>query len=266
MKKAVAYNSISLLVIVAVALVYFFKPGGESASTIVGDISTIVISGLSALMLLSATRSFTVWDGAKLTWLMLLLGAVVFCIAEIIYFYLEVVRKYSADALSPSAADIFYCAAYLFFVAGLLIFIIQYLKSGLPLGKWVRYLIPALIVVILITGAVYVNLLQVIISDTETEPLAKMIYLYYPVSDMAVMFCSFIIIYMTALLGRGRLSMPWRLITLGFLVMAVADIAYAYLDWQGKYETGSMIDLLWLISYWIIGLSGIAQKKIMESI
>lgn len=266
MKKAVAYNSISLLVIASVALIYFLKLGGESVITLAGDLGSITISFLCTLMLLGTTLSFKDWDSAKVTWLMLLLGSAVFCIAESIYSYLEVILKYNADALSPSVADIFYCGAYLFFVAGLLIFIIQYIRSGLPLGKWALYLVPAVILIAVITAAVYSTILQIIIADKETESLAKFIYMYYPLSDTVVIFCSMIVIYQTALLGKGRLSVPWRLLILGFIIMAIADIAYSYLDWRDLYQTGNLIDLLWLVSYWIIGLSGIYQKKIMESI
>ncbi len=266
MKKALVYNSICIVLIISLAIVYLFRLGGESFNVMAGDITTIIISGLCALMLLAAVKCFNAWDSAKFTWLMLLLGSLLFCVAECIYFYLEVILKYNADALSPSAADIFYFGAYLFFIAGLLIFIIQYIRSGFPLGTWLRYLIPAVILIAIIAGAVYGTILRIIIGDKETELLAKLVYSYYPVSDMIVIFCSLIVIYLTALLGKGSLSRPWRMITLGFIIMAVADITYAYLDWRGLYETGNLIDILWLVSYWIIGLSGISQKKIMESI
>ena len=141
-----------------------------------------------------------------------------------------------------------------------------YFKSGLPLEKWKQNLIPSGIVFIAIVGIMYKFLLQPIALDEETGSLEKFLYFFYPISDLLMILPAFFLIYITRLFGKGMLSKPWRVLALGFLIMAVADMSYSYLDWQDLYKTGNFIDMLWDVSYWLIGLSGFYQIEIMESI
>jgi hypothetical protein len=266
MKRRLIYHVLCLPIIIAVAVIYIFKIGGAGVSTFAGDSFLIVLCAIASTMLFTVVRSFKDWDSAKLTWSMILAGTITYLIAESLYFYLEVIKQVEEKALFPSIADIFYCSACFFFLAGLLIMIFAYLKSGLPMENWKIYFLAITVVFVLITGVMYVALLKPIALDNEIGGLEKFLYFFYPVSDLTIIFPSLIMIYITYLLGKGMFSRPWRALALGFLIMAVADMTYSYLDWQELYKTGNLIDLLWGVSYWLIGLSGVYQKEIMDSI
>jgi GAF domain-containing protein len=46
---------------------------------------------------------------------------------------------------------------------------------------------------------------------------------------------------------------------IGLLSYAIADLAYAWLVLRGSYRSGSWIDILWTISYFVIGLAALRQ-------
>ncbi len=238
----------------------------DEAVKICGDAYLVILSFLALTGLVSAVGSFKKWDAAKVSWMMILLGTISFFIAECTYFYLEIIQGLNIDDLFPSIGDFFWAIGYIFYFAGVVNMIIAYLRSGLPLEKWKRHLIPAAIFFIIFVCAMYVLILEPITQDQETDPLTKFLYFYYPIGDLAIIFPAFFLMYITSVLGKGKLSRPWWVIGAGFMVMAAADLAFNYLDWQELYQTGNNIDILWGISYWLIGLSGFYQKELLESI
>jgi len=266
MKRQMLYHVLCLTIIFAVAVIYVFKTGGPGVITFAGDSFLIALCAIASIMLYMTVRSFKSWDNAKITWSMILTGTITYGIAEAVYFYLEVIQKLDMDANFPSSADFFYCLAYFFFLAGLLIMITGYLKSGLPMKNWKIYLFVITFIFVLIAALMYVALLKPIALDDKLGSLEKFVYFFYPIGDLAIILPSLIMIYITYLFGKGVFSKPWRAIALGFIIMAIADMAFSYLDWQGLYKTGNLIDLLWGVSYWLLGLSGIYQKEIMDSI
>lgn len=266
MKKSAKFTIACLILLVAIFTIYLFKFGGDEVIKIAGGLCPIILSFFATLILSFTVQRFKTWDSARLTWFLLLLGTATFCTGECIYFFLEVIQGVNPDELYPSVADIFWCSAYIFFLAGMLNMITGYFKSGLPLEKWKQNLIPSGIVFIAIVGIMYKFLLQPIALDEETGSLEKFLYFFYPISDLLMILPAFFLIYITRLFGKGMLSKPWRVLALGFLIMAVADMSYSYLDWQDLYKTGNFIDMLWDVSYWLIGLSGFYQIEIMESI
>ena len=266
MKKSTKYNIACLIIIAVTTVIYIFKLGGKEFILIAGDTYPVILCLLGILGLYSVIRSFKELDIAKVTWVLLFVGTIFFFFGECTYFYLEIIKGLNADDLFPSAGDIFWCAGYVFYIIALFNMIVFYLKSGMPLDKWKTYMIPAGIIFLIIVCVMYVFLLRPIALDAETGSLEKFFYFYYPIGDLLIIFPAFFLMYITHLLGTGMFSRPWRVIAYGFILMTVADLAYSYLDWQDLYQTGNLIDLLWGMGYWLIGLSGIYQNEIMETV
>lgn len=109
-------------------------------------------------------------------------------------------------------------------------------------------------------------LLIPIMFDSETTLFAKFYYLYYPLADLAIVVPAAILMYITSLFGRSIISKPWRMMAIGFFLFTIADMLYAYLGWNDLYGNGNLIDVLWHSGYLIIGLSGLYQKQLLESI
>jgi uncharacterized membrane protein YhhN len=83
---------------------------------------------------------------------------------------------------------------------------------------------------------------------------------------MFVVIPALILVYITSLFGKGLISMPWRLLALGFICFTAGDLLYSYLSWQDVYGNGNFIDIGWNLGYLLIGMSGAYQKELLTSI
>lgn len=119
---------------------------------------------------------------------------------------------------------------------------------------------------IVIFAIVIYYLLIPMINDDETDFLAKFFYVYYPVADVFTLIPAFILIYITSLMGKGIFSKPWKYLALGFLCFSFADLLYSYLSWMEKYKSGHIIDIAWHAGYLLIGLAGLYQMNLIQSI
>jgi diguanylate cyclase len=252
----------SLIAVFAFNLVFIvFRPGGEFLQLVVSDCLPIICSILAVIALATAFRSLKVWDEAKAAWFLILLGTACWAIAEATYGFLELVLKIDA---SPSWADFFWVLGYLPFLTGLFLFLHCYLKSGLSFGKWKRVLIPAAVAFAACVAFTVIFALIPIQADQETSALAKFTYYYYPLGDLAMLAPVIVIIYLTMQLGKGKFSLPWKLIGIGLFCFAVSDIAYSILDWQGLYSGGGITDLGWNLAYLCVALGGASQRKLLS--
>jgi hypothetical protein len=253
-------------VILAVNLmVYVTGAGGEQNLVIAGDIFPVICSLFAVIGLYTAFSSFESYDLAKVSWMLLLLGTLLFFLAESTYFVEEVVMKYNMDEYFPSIADAIWFAGYIPLILGLYVLIYGYVTSGLPLGNLKLFLIPIGIAFILMAGGLCHFLLLPIMNDQETSGLAKFSYLFYPTGDLFLILPSLILAYITSLFAGGLFSKPWKFIVIGFIVMTGADILYSYLSWNDNYQTGNIIDIAWNSSYLLLAIGGFYQSMVVRS-
>ncbi len=253
------------LIVVVNLTIYLSRCCGEATLTLVGDLFPVICSLVSVLCLFTAVRKFREWDFTKVAWLMLFIGIVLYFIAEVTYGFLEIILKVDMAVVFPTLADYIWCIGYIPVFIGLIMMISGYRKSGFPMGNYKVYGIMGPLLLLLLS-LVIIFLLVPIIKDTETTGIAKFFYLFYPIGDLFIVFPAIILVYITSLFGRGFISRPWKLLALGFIFFTVSDLLYSYLDWLGKYDTGNIIDVGWNIGYLLIGLGGIYQVEMIESL
>jgi hypothetical protein len=89
---------------------------------------------------------------------------------------------------------------------------------------------------------------------TDLSTAGGIVALAYPFGDLLIMFL--IILTVRSMTATGRRVLLWVLV--GLFAMAVADSTYAYLVEVGKYSTGNLVDVGWLVGYLAIavGASG----------
>lgn len=258
-----------LFIIVALVLLniiyYLGQWGGDRALQYVSDILPIVCSFIAAVGLYSAVRSFKEMDFVRVAWLLIFIGIVFDFLAETTYAILEIFYSVDMNEVFPTIADVFWCIGYIPMFVGLAMMFWGYRKSGFPMGNssiyWIIIIGFGLVAIVL---GYY--LLIPIANDSETSMLAKVFYFYYPLADLILVVPAAILMYITSLFGRSVISMPWRMMALGFLFFTIADMLYAYLGWNDLYGSGNLIDVLWHSGYLLIGLSGLYQKQLLESI
>lgn len=264
MKKSTFVWVVSVTLIAVNLVFYLFKPGGERILLYVSDGLPILCSFIAIFGLYKAFSGLRLLDLTKRAWLMIMLGMVFFSVAEIVYAFLEVGFGYDMNDAFPTVADIFWCLGYVPLIAGLAMMLVQYKRSGFPMGNVKAYSIISVVVAILVM-IILVFILVPIVNDEETGALAKVFYLYYPLADVLVLMPAAFIIYITSLFGANSISKPWRYLGVGFLCFTVADIVYSFLSWQDIYSSGNLTDLAWHSGYLLIGLAGFYQREVLES-
>lgn len=213
-------------------------------------------------------------------WLFLGLGASLYCIGNLFFFYWEIFLERAPDV---SLGDPFYVISYLLLLTGMLIAVSS---RGLYLyvWQWIALVIIAGVAIALawlITHppsltqaptslinsgtqpyeivATTTNLLAVssespkwvVAIEQSLEPLLGILSLLYLINDV-------LLVIMAAMLllnfWGGRFSQTWTLIAVAALLLYIADIRYAYVVARGDYIANSIIDTFWTLSAIFFGV------------
>jgi hypothetical protein len=265
MKKPKNIWIIIFIIIIINVLMYLIKPGGEKVLQFTSDLLPVLCAFISVIYLTMAVRSFKEFDYTKIAWLLFLFGTILDFIAESIYGYMEIALHVDMNEYFPGIADYLWCLGYIPFFIGLVMIFIGYKKSGLPMGKTSRYIALSILAFLLLTVIIYFLLVPVII-DPETNLIAKVFYLYYPIADTLVVIPAAILIYITSLFGAAKITRPWKLLAFGFISFTIADLLYSYLGWQDLYGNGNLIDVAWHAGYLFIAMAGLYQYQLVKSL
>lgn len=146
----------------------------------------------------------------------------------------------------PSIVDFFYIAGYIPFYIGLLIYL-KIFRRALSKVK-----IGALVILTVLLAAIIVLFLVPLIVTPEAEPLEQALCLTYPILD--------IILFTLGLAGvfvfiGGRIGVSWLILSLSFLIDAIADILFSYFDLLGLYYEGHPLELPFLWAYFVFTLA-----------
>jgi len=265
MKKTTLLWIITGILIFINIIFYLTGIGGEKVLLFVSDTLPIISSFIASICLVIAFNGFKEYDYTKIAWVMIFCGIFLSFIAELLYGIQEVGLAMNMNEVFPSIADYFWCIGYIPLFIGLAMMFIGYKRSGFPMGKARVYVLLSFTYLALFAIIGYFLLIP-IINDPETSGLPTFFYLFYPISDIFLVVPAAILMYITSLFGKGAISKPWKLLALGFLCFAFADLIYSYLSWQDKYGSGNMIDVAWHLGYLLIGLAGLYQRELVENI
>ena len=95
---------------------------------------------------------------------------------------------------------------------------------------------------------------------TDLTTAGGIVALAYPFGDMVIIFL--IVLSVRSMTATGRRPLLWVLA--GLFAMAVSDSTYAYLVEVGRYATGNLVDIGWVVGYLAIavGASGDAGQTV----
>ncbi len=251
--------SASLLII---NLIAYLAVKGE-AIRYISDILPVLCSFFAIYGMLSAYNGFKVHDMVRTAWLLILIGVTIDFLAESTYSILELGLSMDMDEAFPTLADILWCLGYLPFFAGLVILFNEYRKSGFPLGN-IKMQGIILSIFLIISVTVFFLILTPIIKDEETTILSKIFSLYYPIGDILTVSMAMILLFLINQFGKGRNTLPWKTLSLGFFFFTISDLLYAYFDWNNTYDSGNFIDLGWNFGYLLIGIAGLYQRYLID--
>ncbi|HCT30024.1 MAG TPA: hypothetical protein DIW31_04695 [Bacteroidales bacterium] len=250
-------------ILLAINLVFYLGGFNDTMLLYVSDILPVICSFIAVICLFIAYKGFKGLDLTKISWFMIFLGILLSFVAETLYGILEIIEGLNMNDTFPSIADYFWCIGYIPLFIGLAIMFVNYKRSGFPLGNTRIYVMLILLYLVLFSVVSYFLLIP-IINDPETNGIQTFFYLFYPIGDIFLVIPAAILMYITSLFGRGIISRPWKYLAIGFLCFSFADLLYSYLSWQGKYESGNMIDAAWHLGYLLIALSGLYQRDLVK--
>lgn len=265
MKRTTQLWIITALIMLFNLIMYLTKVGGDRLLLYVSDLLPVLCAIIALVYLYDTYRHFKAFDYAKISWLLTFIGILLFFFGESLYGLLEIGLGSDMNENFPSIADYVWCAGYIPLFVGMIMMFCGYKKGGFPMGNTIMYVILS-VVIALISFSVIVYLLIPIIFDPETNLIAKVFYLYYPIGDIFLVIPAILLMYITSLFGRSALSRPWRLLALGYICFTVGDLLYSYLSWEDLYGSVNLIDLAWNFGYLSIALAGLYQTELIKSL
>lgn len=185
-------------------------------------------------------------------WWVLASGLLAFAAGDTYYNVVE--QYFQASNPFPSPADASYLAVYPLLAAGLF---------GLVRYRWAGRDLPSLLDALIITGGlalpVWVYLVQPL---TEVEGLTwtqRAISIAYPLGDVLVL------ALLARLLTPGFVTghnPAVRLLVLGTFTLLAFDIAYGILQLNGLWQTGTLLDMGWIVFYTAWGLAALHPSMV----
>ena len=241
----VASTTGSVLVTVVFFLWLVLHIGGQHGVRDFDD-SVTALSALSAAIacLLAASRQ----RAARHFWLLLGLACVAWTLAEVVWEVYDVVLSEAVPV--PSWADVGYLGAYPLAAAALLCHPGMH-RAG---RHKARATLDGLAIGTAVLLLSWTFVLGPLWRHTDLSTAGGIVALAYPFGDLLIMFL--IILTVRSMTATGRRVLLWVLV--GLFAMAVADSTYAYLVEVGKYSTGNLVDVGWIVGYLAIavGASG----------
>lgn len=250
----------SAFVLLGVAVVYaliVLGVGGESGVTATADIGEALIVTVAAAVVFRAALGFRQGEPLRRNWMLIGTGVALFAIGDVVWAYYEVVL--GAEVPFPGLPDVFYVLEYPFAAAGMIGAALAFRKiMDVRREAWAAAALAAVGVV-----AVWALLLRMIVSDSSVSAAERALSGWYPTADILLGFApALFIILVVRRLGGGAIAWPWRAVAAGFAVIALTDTAFAYLDWNGLYASGNIIDIGWMLGYSLVGVGASIARDV----
>ncbi len=235
-----AHSSIWLVYLllggVAIAI-YYVLPSKVSQALLYDGLN---LSSIVAILVgLRLLRPFQ-----PVSWALIAAGSVMSLAGNITWDIFELVLH---EEPFPSVADVFYLAQYPLLVAGVLLMVRS--RTG---GGDRAALLDSLIVASGAAALVWILLVVPATRDTGSGTLEPIMAGAYPLMDVIVVGAM-----VRLLVGPGRRSASYVLLLCSLFSILAADAVFGVMAPIGLYETGSIVDAGWLLSFVAMGAAGL---------
>jgi hypothetical protein len=242
------------IVILVLVIMNIFVIGGDLF------IYTFNSSLNAPLAIFVAVSAATIWflmragEHSRILWLGIFIGWGSWAIAETIWAVYSILGQ---EVPYPSLADIFWVIGYIPMGFGLITRIRT--TPARPNRSQNLYIIVASAATILVTTIyIFIPIIQSFDPQLLIESILNFIY---PLADL---FLVIIVWRLFFTYEEGDYGFVWRLLSLGFILMAVSDFVFTYTTWQGLYYPDMqanlvsrlVVDVPYSVSYllWFAGI------------
>lgn len=230
----------------------WFGAGSETVGVWVADLGSIAVTALAAGVILRVAMRFAKGEPFRRYWLLIGVGAVMYALGDLVWALYELSGK---EVPYPGLPDVFYLAEYGFLAVGLVVAAAGYRR----LVDWRLSLGLTVAASASVAAAIWVGLLQpYILFDPEVAVAEKAISAVYPAFDVLFAIApAFFLLLVVSKLGGGRLARPWWAVAAGALLFGVSDSVYAWMQWAGTYQAGSVVDYGWMLAHAAIAVGAL---------
>ena len=225
----------------------FFKWTNPAYERLIANMGYLPLSFFAAINAVYTTYQ-DIDPRTRRAWQLIAAGLICFVAGDVLYLVLEL----TIGIRFPDLPDLLYLAFYPLVFIGLLTIPTQ-LADPAQRKTW------KLDIMIIITGFSAI-LWYFIIAPTAASGgetwFAHLVAGAYPAMDVLLLGSIASLLFRRSDVNTRQ---TLQLLGLGLSVYVIADIAYAWLVLKDAYASGSWVDAIWTISYFIIGLAGLRQ-------
>lgn len=254
-KTMMLYVFAALFFVVSVAIHILLS--GEPRVTFYSDLIAVIVALLPVIGFVYAYTYFEKGRPEKRVTLIFIAGLLSWLGGETLWFYYEGLMETNPF---PSAADILWMIGYPLILVGLFL---QYRSLKVRLER--KYEIGLGVVTLIISAVIILSLGLMITTSEEFTFLDEFISMVYPVGDLLLLYFALLL---CALYWKGKLSQAWLLIALGFILYAVGDVWFIYLEWLEIYPEVSWhpVDFTWLLGDLLVFVGAVKYRILFDEI
>ncbi|MCX6817328.1 MAG: hypothetical protein NTU57_00540 [Candidatus Aenigmarchaeota archaeon] len=217
-------------------------------------LNTTIILFICTWVGVDSARTFTFKSAFGKSLFYISIGLLSWGLGNLVWFFYNIS---GSEVPYPSLADIGYLGTIPFAAYGLFL-LLKSVKVKLDAKTVAKVIIPPLLVFLVIFPIfIYEKLFE------EVPMLTKILNVVYPLGD--VVFLSFALAILTITYG-SMLFKSLGIISLGFIIEAVADFAFSYTTSIGAYYTASWVDIIFTIAFFTIGFGMYHMSKSMKEV
>jgi len=191
--------------------------------------------------------------GYTLPWRLFALGQFLFFTGDLGLSYYEIVQ--GTEVAFPSVADISYLAGYPFIIGGLVLLI----QARAPRRDWAG-LLDATIIASGVGVLAWVFLMAPYASDPGLTIVQRLISIAYPLADVLLLGVA-----ARLMVTAGARAPAYYLLAASLVGLLISDLFYAEQVLTIGVETGSPLDIGWLLSYVCFGAAALHPSRLTIS-
>ncbi len=259
MSRRILLSRLAVVVVLTLLVaLYVWQPGGVRVLELVSDLLCLGAAALAAFLAFIAGSRFDHGSMQRRAWFLLGVGTAMWTAAECLWTVFQIGT--GQEVPYPSVADGIWAVGYLPLILGLY-FVYGSLGVLLPAS---RRVLVVMVYAALLAALTWWLLRPMFTGPAAASPAESFLGSYYLVGDLTLAFLATLslIVVWDALIGR-----PWLSLTLGLLLFAISDSAFAYSAWEGIYAVGGnwqsgLIDVAYLTAYLMIVLAAFRQATL----
>lgn len=244
--KPVYVVAVAFFIVCIVVFAFVPLPTITDSLSVAGALLAFLATLFTYLKVRASKKEGTVW-------LLLCVGFLFWLGGEILWLVLE---EMTGEPPFPSMADVSWIVAYPLLIGALYL---EYRRLKVDIGVKKVAVLLAVVVVGAVLG--WKLLYPIVVSDISS--VEKLLDLAYPLGDLAMLSIGLLV---TLVYLGGRLGRAWLVISFGFILYAIADMAFSYLTWLEVYKSGSPTDLLWMAADTIVFVGAMLYRHAYEEL